>query len=264
MNFIVKWALNSCVELFSYLFSFINAISTDLFNEPMVIGLLQAVKTVGFSLWALATVSAIIKLSISVIDGENIKIFDLGKRVLLGGIFWQYGTTVFIGLYQLIFKTASNIIDVFANYSTIKVDLTLFDLELWGLILLLVALYHVVKTFFDLLQRFWQFFVMLNMMYLYIPGYVTGNEEGMFSWAKQTIAVCLTQLFQSFLLVAGMTYFIKSGSITNFCVAIAAIIASSSVEKLMDRYGLATTGGKVGNMFRNALSMSFYTRSFLR
>lgn len=264
MNFIVKWALNSCMELFSFMFTIINAISTDLFSEPLVNGLLQAIKTVGFSLWALATVSAIIKLSIAVIDGENIKIFDLGKRVLLGGLFWQYGTTIFIGIYQLIFNTASNIVGVFASNSGLDMQADQFGVELWGLILLLVALYNVVKTFFDLLQRFWQFFVMLCMMYLYIPGFVIGNEEAMFSWAKQSLAVCLTQLFQSFLLVAGMTYFIKASSMTNFCVAIAAIIASANVEKLMDRFGLATSGGKVGNMFKNALSMSFYTRSFLR
>lgn len=263
MNFVVKWALNSCMELFSYLFTIINAISTDLFNEPIVNGLLQAIKTVGFSLWALATVSAIIKLSIAVIDGENIKIFDLGKRVLLGGLFWQYGTTIFIGVYQLIFNTASKIIAVIVNHSGLDMQADLFGIEIWGLILLVVAVYNAIKTFFDLLQRFWQYFVMLNMMYLYIPGYVTGNEEAMFSWAKQTIAVCLTQLFQSCLLVVGMTYFIKASTITNFCVAVAAIIASSNVEKLLDRFGLGTSGGKVSNMFRNALSMSFYARNFL-
>lgn len=264
MNFIVKWALNQCLDLMGIMFTIVNAVSSDLFNESIVTVVLSAFKGIGFTVWALATVSLILKLTLSIIDGENIKIMDSLKRIVLGGFAWQYGITIMIGLYQLIFQIASDLIRVISGYSGLDMLPDVFGVELWGVILLIVALYHIIRTFFNLLERFWQYFVFLCMMYLYIPGYISGNDEALISWGKQTLAVCLTQLFQSLLLVLGMTYFISSTTTGNFCVAIGAIIAASNVEKYLDRWGLANSGGKIGNIVRNGMSLAFYTRSFLK
>ena len=265
MNFLVKWLLNSCISLFGVMFNGIGVITSELFNDTVIKGVLTGFKTIGLSFLAVAIIGVLIQLTLSIADGENIKIIDVGKRIIVGTVIWQFGATIFIALYQLLFNTAASLILTLSNHKEISMSADLLGNELLLTIMVLVAVFQIGKTFFQLFERFWQYFVYMCMLYFYIPGYIMGNEEAMFSWAKQAIAVCLTQIFQALLLVFGMVLFINSTSLMSFCVALGAITAASNVEKYLDRWGLGTGGGgKVKGMVQSGLSMAFYAKSFLR
>ena len=101
------------------------------------------------------------------------------------------------------------------------------------------------------------------MMYIYVLGYIIGNDESIISWFKQCLAIIFSQFFQIILVTLGMCLFVQCGTTQDFLFAIGAIIASSKIEQLLDRYGMGS-GGKIGNAMRNAMSVGFYGASILK
>lgn len=134
---------------------------------------------------------------------------------------------------------------------------------LLAIMMMIAMLYNMFKVFLNLAERFWQLLVMLCMMYIYLPGYVSGNDEAILLWAKQSLAVQLTQIFQVILVVTGMQIFVSNGTFEGFFMSIGAIIAASKVEQILDRYGQGA-GGKLGNLARNGMSVAFYAKSIFK
>ncbi len=263
MNLIAKWLLDNLLDCFGYVFEIIAALTTELFQEEIIVAVLSMMKSIGLSLYVIGLLVMILKTMKMANDGDPIDFWDLFLRMVLGGIIWQFGVDLLIAFYTLILDFAGQVLNVISSFTS--AEFSILDAVLAGfpvlltLILLGIAFFFIGKTIMNLLERFWQVFVTLCMMYFYNAQYVQGNDEAMGSWFKQIVAIALTQAFQALVLTEGINLYVSSDSISMFLLAIGAIVAASNIEKTLDKWGVSV-GGKVGGAIKSSASMLYYAR----
>ena len=258
MNLIAQWLLDNLMDCFGYVFEMVAALTTDLFQEEIIMAVLMMMKSIGLALYAVSLCVLIIKMMIRLNDGDKISFSDLLMRMILGGLIMEFGVELMINFYSIILDFSGQILNVISSFSSMDVDIldiiTASMPPLLTLALLVVAFFFIFKTIMNLLERFWQLFVTLCLMYLYNAQFVQGNDEAMFSWFKQLVAIALTQAFQALVLTEGINLYVTSDNVGMFLLAIGAIVAASNIEKTMNSWGLSV-GGKLGNVARNSLSV---------
>lgn len=268
MDFILRWLILKVEGLFGDVYKFIGAISQDVFSHEVIQSLFTFFSSIGLSIAALAMISMLFKSLIAHADGKQFSIIDIIKRFIGGGIVCSYGVKIMLNLYYVVLSTTGSLISAIAGVSgeniTIRFTGTQFKnvSKMMILILMIVAVYHMMKTFFQLLERAWQYLVTLFLMYLYNAGFIMGNDEALIQWFKQCLAIILTQFFQVLLVTLGISLFATDGAFSTFCISIGAITVSSKIQEILDKYGMSV-GGTLGNTARNAMSMAFYARSIL-
>lgn len=238
-----------------------------MFSNRIVVAILQTFKTIGLPLFAISLLVLLLKSLLAASDGDKVSFTDILKRAAIGIALYEYGITIMQNLYLVLLDTCSKVVAVITGIDEVQIDIWNIVLDqvhaLVGIVLLLVMIYNMFKVFLNLAERFWQLLVVLCMMYIYLPGFVSGNDEALILWGKQCLAIQLTQIFQVILVVTGMQIFVSTGDFGGFFMAIGAVIAASKVEQILDRYG-AGAGGKLGNMARNGMSAAFYAKSIFK
>ena len=269
MNFILKWLLGKIMDCFGGIFQLFAALSSDVFNQSVVITIFSFFKTIGLPLIGLAMMCMLFKVLLDHADGNGIQISDIVKRFVGGVIIYMYCVKIMQGLYVALLGVTGKMISVIANVSTDGMDVDWSDVVfghmsvLLTVILTALCIFYMLKSFIDVVERTWQYIVILCMMYIYVLGYIIGNDEAIISWFKQCLAIIFSQFFQIILVTLGMCLFVQCGTIQDFLFAIGAIIAASKVEQLLDRYGMGS-GGKIANAMRNAMSVGFYGANILK
>lgn len=263
MNLILRWILNQISDLFVGCFALINELSSSGFNNAVVKALLSLFKTVGLPLFGIAILVLLIKMILAMWDGKEVNFGDLIQRSIFGTVIYMYGVNFVKYLYLYLLEWAEEILAAIAGVNDFNINLWDFTFlgeqftSLMIAILMFISLFYMMKTFLNLLERFWLMVVTMLMLYLYLPGYIAGNDESVTLWFKQCVAIGLTQLIQTIVVVFGISLFAAGGGIGDFALSIGAIIASSKVDQIMDKWGMSA-GGKVGNFMRNGMSTAFY------
>lgn len=263
MNLILRWILNQISDLFVGCFALINELSSTGFNNAVVKALLNLFKTVGLPLFGIAILVLLIKMILAMWDGKEVNFGDLIQRSIFGTVIYMYGVDFVKYLYLYLLEWAEEILAAIAGVNDFNINLWDFTFlgeqftSLMIAILMFISLFYMMKTFLNLLERFWLMVVTMLMLYLYLPGYIAGNDESVILWFKQCVAIGLTQLIQTIVVVFGISLFAAGGGIGDFALSIGAIIASSKVDQIMDKWGMSA-GGKVGNFMRNGMSTAFY------
>lgn len=269
MNFILKWLLGKVMECFGGIFQLFAALSGNIFNQSVVQTIFTFFKTIGLPLIGLSMMCLLFRVILEQADGKGFQLSDIMKRFIGGVAIYGYGVTIMKNFYIVLMGVTGKMIKAIANVATSDMELDWQDVvfskmsTLLILVLTVITIYYMLKSFMDVLERTWQYVVILCMMYIYLTGYVMGNDESIITWFKQCLAITLSQFFQIILVTLGMCLYVQCGTIQDFLFAIGAIIASSKVEQLLDRYGMGS-GGRIGNAMRNAMSMGFYGSSIIR
>lgn len=266
MSWIIDWGIKNIVECFAGVFTLIQAMSSDVFSNPVVSALMTLLKGLGAPITAVFMLLLILKSALDFADEKDFKVLDIGKRFIMSTIFYFFGVDIMKNFYLMFLNIGSTIISALTQTDApteFDIFATIGFNALLTLILLLISLFYMFKTFLNLIERTWHLIITLCLIYLYLPGYILGNDEGMLQWFKQCLAITFTQLFQVLLVVLGLLLFASSADIGGFIIAIGAIIGSSKVEQLLDKFGMSA-GGKLGNAARNAMSVAFYAKNLLR
>ena len=266
MNIIVNWIMNAIIGSFSGPFSILGSVTYSLFDDALFTSLFTIAKTIGYSLYIIAIMILVTNTMKRVADGEGFNFMDLIFRIVLGAVLLTWGVDFFLLIYKFILDFANKVLALIAGYSftTDNITISLDTLPtLLALIMLVIAIFFLVKTAFSLGERFWYMFGTLILMYAYLFQYVLGNDEAMSSWIKQVLAISLTQLFQSLFVTAALNIFVTSPDIGMFFISLCGIVASSNIEKILDKFAMSS-GGKIGNTIRNAMSSVFYVNQLKR
>lgn len=267
MSFILRWILGKMNGLLADIFRLIGEISQSAFDNPAVKGILAAFKLVGLPLIGVAILVLVAKKIIAIADGEGVSLGDMITRMVVGAITYQYGITIAKYLYLMLIEISADVITAITGNQAFSTDIqgvlseATFG-ELFVLVLMLVSIFYLMKSIMSLMERFWLLLITLCLMYLYLVGYIAGNDEGLVMWFKQVLSIGLTQLFQTTVLVLGMSMFVGTGNASDFFLAVGAIIASTKVDQVLDKYGMSS-GGKLGGAARNGMSMAFYGKQML-
>lgn len=269
MNMILKWLLGKLVETFGGIFELYAAMSGNVFDQSVVKTIFTFFQTIGLPLIGLAMMSMLFKVMLEHADGKGFQVMDILKRFVGGVIIYSFGLEIMKSLYVVLMGVTGKIISVIANVATedMKIDFDDFGFSLTSILLVVIltaiCIYYMIKSFMDILERTWQYVVILCMMYIYTTGYIMGNDESIISWFKQCLAIIFSQFFQITLVSLGITLYVSAGGVNDFLFGIGAIIASAKVEQLLDRFGMGS-GCRIGNAMRNAMSMGFYGSSIIR
>ncbi|TDW13098.1 hypothetical protein EDD63_1504 [Breznakia blatticola] len=266
MGLILRWLLGKMVDLIAGCVDLAIGMSTNAFDNAIVKAFLNAFQIVGLPLVGVSALVVCIKAIIQIADGDGVSFADIMKRLVVGTLMYSYGVKIFKYLYLYILEITNEMITILAG-----ADVTSFSTEdltggangLFSLILMIVAVFYMLKTIMSILERFWLLLMTLCMMYFYIPGYIAGNDESLILWGKQAIGFALTQLFQTSVLVLGITFFVQGGGFSNFGLAIGAIIAASKADMILDKFG-QSSGGKLSNVGRNAMSSVYSAKMILK
>lgn len=266
MNLILRWILNQLAGIMGGCYTMTQSMATTGFQNPAVKALLSVFHLVGLPLFAIALLVLLGKAAIDVGDNKQVSFIDMIKRFTFGAVIYQFAVPIMQQLYLKLLNIGSDILVILSGHTEIKLstwDLTgALGSQSLVAILLIIAVFYMLKTILNLLERFWLLLVTLIMLYLYLPGFVAGNDEGILMWFKSCVGIGLTQLIQTYIIVFGMTLFAAGGSPTEFGLTIGAIIAASKVDTLMDKWG-QSAGGKVGNLARNSMSSVFYAKQLI-
>ena len=248
--------------LFEDCFSIAIEMSKSAFSNAAVKGVMSGFKTVGLPLVGIAILVLLIKKIIAIMDGGDVSFGDTIMRISIGAVVYQYGVTAMQWFYLLLLDTGKDVIGAITSTGDVEFNAlaSITDLgSFFTVILLVIAIFYMMKSILSLLERFWMFLVSLVLLYLYIPGYIAGNDEGLIMWFKQCTAIALTQIMQTIILVLGMSMYLATGTISDFCLSIGAVIAASKVDQILDKWGMSS-GGKLGNLARNGMSSAFYAK----
>lgn len=267
MSYIIRWIVKWILSGFGAFFSMATSITETGFDNVVIVSLLKAFQTIGLPLVAVSILTLLLKTLLSVSDGENVNMMDIGKRCIFGIIVYMYGVQIMKLLYLVLLSICKDILSAVSGMTDVETNVAEafrpISSTLMGVIILLMMTYFLFKIFTQLTERFWQMLVMLCMMYVYLPSYVSGDDESLTLWFKQCLSIGLTQIFQSVLTSFAFSIYATDGSFANQFLMIGALAAASKVEQLLDRYGLSV-GGKIGGTIRNGMSMAFYSRSIFR
>ena len=248
------------------IFGLIGDMSSVGFSNDVVGAIMSGFKIIGFPLVGIAILSLCLKQYVNIMDGQQINIGNTLQRVIFGVVVYNFGVTIMQYLYIYLIDFGEKVIGAISGVD-VEFDLSMFNFEAFSygfaLILLIVSLFYMLKNIFDLVERFWLYFVTLMLLYLYLPGYIAGNDESLVMWFKQCIAIVMTQVFQTTILALGMSMFIAGGNFADFLLCIGAIIGASKIDQVLDKFGYSA-GGKMGNIARNGMSMAFYARSIFK
>lgn len=266
MGIINRWLIKQLMSACGYTFGLIGDITIEAFDNIAIKGILSGMKTIGYALYGITLIVLCIRLLTEILDGKTIQIGDVVTRIIIGAAAVEFGVKITKAIYIAFLEFGKNVIG--AITFTTDIEFTFSDLLGGGSSILMaimagIMLFYLLKNFLALLERFWNFFIVVILVYLYIPGYLTGNDEGIIMWFKSCLAIGMTQVFQIMIVVLGMSFFVSDGSFTNFCLALGASISASKVDQLLDKWG-SSSGGKVGNIARNGMSSAFYARSMFK
>lgn len=268
MDFIFNWLMDKSIGAFTGCFKLISLITLDSFENPVVKALFTSIKMVGYPLLGLSILAMLLKMMIALVDKKEVEFGNTLQRVIIAAAVYQFGVEIMKNLYLVILEIGNKVIGAISELDVSDIE-SLMDEEyvvitsILGLVMIVIALFYLIKTFLDLLERFWMFFLSLIMVYFYIPGYIMGNEESLVLWFKQTLGIGLTQLFQVLIMSIAIALFCSTKNENGFLLAIGAIIATSRVEQILDKWG-QSAGGKYGNFARNAMSSMYYFKMLKR
>ncbi len=262
MNLITKWLLENLMEMFGDCFLLVSAVSEQGFENDVIVALLSVFKLIGLPFLGVALISYILKAMLDVLDSQQINLTDFVRRAILATIVYMFGSNFIKYLYLMIFSFANDLISALSGVDE-------FEWSVWEmfrgvntlllLILIAIACFYLVKTCINLMERFFYLIVMICMLYINIPAYIMGDDEVLIIWFKSCVGIALTQLFQTLLIVLGLSMFLSGGDMISFGLAIGAIVASSKVEKLLDRWGIQAGGG-VSGAAKGSMSLAYQVK----
>ena len=259
MNYVFSWILSSILKGVGNLFVVLDKVSLSLFSVPMVSDTLQLAQIVGYMCLTVGILFGIANYAITTQDGE---VADFGQLILNmvyaivatvllqpASIFiFQLGITfqkLFLNIVQTQNKiTMQNADKINSFFKALESAYTSQFGLVWTVVLILVIIIAILIVFFQCLKRSGVYLIQMMLGYLYIFSIPSGGTEGFIEWVRQTMAIAITNAVQIGILFIGLNLLsdITTNSISVMARAflgIGVILASTMVEKLAGRFGMA-------------------------
>lgn len=222
--------------------------STAIFDNKFTIMFLDLVQNVGWALFLVGAVIAVLELGINYNrDGNKGNTHDLGLNLFKGLI----ATTLYLQVPVLLFRGCIYLANTFLTSAKITVindlidasqngteDIANFDLsgELPNIIVLCVLLYCVIKIVFGMLKRGGTLLVIVTVGTLHMFSIPRGYTDAFNGWCKQVVALCFTIFMQS-ILFAGTFYLMSYQPNLSWTYMGVALVAAE-VPKLAQQFGI--------------------------
>lgn len=243
---IIDWIYARVVETFGLLFSMMNDMGAKLFDFAWTQAVVAFFSRFGWALYAVGLVMAVFEYAIESQSGRaDAKGVALGaiKGFMAASLF----STVPVALYRLCvtlqFSLTADLTNLLGSPSTSIADLALAASNamlglpninpLFGIILIILLGYSVIKVFFANLKRGGILLIQIAVGSLHLFGIPRGFSDGFNNWCKQVIGLCLTTFLQSTLLVVGLMIFKD-----DMLIGTGVVLAAGEVPRIAGAFGL--------------------------
>lgn len=247
LGLVFEWFLEQMIGgLFTFLLAHMSSDGLMIFDLEPVKLLVQGAYKIGLLLWAFGIVAAVFDLAVQYGSGKGSP-----KDLLLNYVRSYLAAVLFtvlpIPAYKMLLTAGWKIGAAIAGGSgtfdvgiqnawqgVISLNFGVMVTFIFGIIFLIV----VVLNYFEFLKRSFFLFFLVIVGCLYMPSVPRGYVDGFIDWCKQVIGLCVA----SFLQMAGMgiclTFFVDGGPF--MLVGLAGLVATSQVDRLMQRFGGAS------------------------
>lgn len=129
-----------------------------------------------------------------------------------------------------------------------------------GIFCLILMGYAVIKVFFANLKRGGILLIQIAVGSLYMFSVPRGYIDGLVSWCKQVVGLCLTAFLQATILIAGLMVFNS-----NMLLGLGLMLAASEIPRIAGQFGLdtSTRGNLMSTMYAAQTAMNI-TRTVVR
>lgn len=245
MDTIFGWLNSNLIKVAGVVLTDLSQVSINLFSNNIVDNVLQLMEYVGWILFAIGILFAIVNMYIAYLESETINLHLLILNIFKGLIAILFLKAGAIRIFELSItinelvskitttpnyqKSLDNIVSQMATQS--------FSL-LWGFFIIIAVLISVIVCLIQILKRGGMYLAHIMVGYLYMFSIPSGNTEGFTEWCRQTIAIALTNVLQTALLYIGLS--LIANDISKIFLGIGVIMAATKVEEIAGRYGMST------------------------
>ncbi len=245
MDTIFGWLNSNLIKGAGVVLTDLSQVSINLFKNNIVDNVLQLMEYVGWILFAIGILFAIVNMYIAYLESETINLHLLILNIFKGLIailFLKAGAIRIFELSITINDLVSKITTT-PNYQksldNIVSQMTTESFSLlWGFFIIIAVLISVVVCLIQILKRGGMYLAHIMVGYLYMFSIPSGNTEGFMDWCRQTVAIALTNVLQTALLYIGLS--LIANDISKIFLGIGVIMAATKVEEIAGRYGMST------------------------
>lgn len=192
---------------------------------------------------------AVSNWAISFNEGNTENIFSTIKNCFLG-LFTSLGFIVIpVNLLRFTAECCQLLIqgmalDTISDQLNDKInsDTTVLGIIIFPLFSIIVLI-CMIKIFLSNIKRGGVLLILISICPLHIFSIPRGHTDGLFSWCKQVLALCLTTFVQNFLVALGFLILASTTelSLINVVMAMGVILASTEAPRFMERFGMETS-----------------------
>lgn len=243
LNGIVSWLAQKIVDIINFFLERIyEATSTTLLENQYINAILNIIQAWGMIVVGIAIVMSIMKTMLLVGEGQNVSLVASFKGWIVGIFVAIFGIPLAKAIFLLGSQIGTDLTRVFTT-SDVPLDGMLAKFHENAIITLIVTglvLFQIIKLMFNMLERSGQFFMLSTLMFLYVPMYIYGNEQAVWSWIKQIVAVAFSQA----LLITGTylgMYLLKQGGGTIW-LGLGMFFALNKIDQIMGQFSMSVGG----------------------
>lgn len=260
MQFLFTQIFNMIFDKLSNILLGISSISVSLFDQSVVVSLLNFFEYLGWIIMAIGILFAIANFCMSKTEGNDVPMDEMFKGIFLSIItvsFIRYGS---IFVYTLADTIAKSIRDV-ASFNTVTINQMVNVLKsilsgygiLWSIIFAAIYIALLIIIFIQSIKRSGIYVMQIMVGYLYVFGIPAGNTEGILDWCRQTAALAATNVLQMAAVLVAINFMLSG----NLFAAIGFLAAASSAEKVAGRFGMSVGSRQtIGGAIRGAGSVA--------
>lgn len=243
MSFIFEYLTDGLKEGAEVILTGLSKYSLEIFNQPLVTSVLDLMQYIGYILFTIGLLFSIFNMMAAMMEGEsgvNLHFFFINfLKGLTFVVVWKDGALFLYNLCLTLQDCFKTIVDFTPDYKTLTdfiVDITGISI-LWKFIILVFLMFSVIFSLYQCLKRGAIYFVHIALGYFYAISVSQGQTDGMFNWAKQTLAVAVTNCFQVALIFLGMKL---ANSVETLFLGVGILGAAISIEKVAGYFGHST------------------------
>jgi len=245
MDTIFGWFNSNLIKSAGKVLTYMSQVSINLFSNNIVDNVLQLMEYIGWILFAIGILFAIINMYIAYLESDTINLHLLVLNIFKGLIAILFLKAGSIRLFELSITINDLVskITTTPNYQqsldNIMGQLTSSHFSLlWTFFIIIAVLISVVVCLIQILKRGGMYLAHIMVGYLYMFSIPSGNTEGFMDWCRQTVAIALTNVLQTALLYIGLSMI--ATDMSKIFLGIGVIMAATKVEEIAGRYGMTT------------------------
>ena len=245
MEMMLDWIYQQIISAISTLFTGMNALGIELFDQPWVKQIISIFVGIGWTLFIAGVVVSLFEFAIEYQNGRGdpkalalntlkgffaVSLFSVAPvRLYTLSVAMQYGTgSGMTGFVQI--DPAKDLIGIYLRIEELKI----FGQVLSTVIVIMMA-YAIIKVFLASLKRGGILLIQIAIGSLYMFSVPRGYTDGLIMWIKQVVALCLTSFLQSTMLICGLILFKDT-----WLLGLGVMLAAAEIPRIAGNFGLET------------------------